>query len=113
MATTNFVFGMGTGVSGYVTSIEVSKKLTDKMIVDKDGSFAQAHAFDPSFSLSIRGGGDASDDVADTAITGITASTYGATTVMITSVRTTEKADDWNTYEVSAIGYPTGCAIAT
>lgn len=113
MATTNFTFGMGSGVSGYVSSIEVSKKLTDKMIVDKDGTFAQAHAFDPSFNLSIRGGGDAADGVADTTITGITASTYGAATVMITSVRNTEKADDWNTYEVSAIGYPSGATIAT
>jgi hypothetical protein len=113
MATTNFTFGMGTGVSGYVSSIEVSKKLTDKMIVDKDGSFAQAHAFDPSFSLSIRGGGSSSDEVAASTITGITANTYGAATVMITTVRYTEKADDWDTYEVSAIGYPTGCTIAT
>ena len=113
MATTSFTFGMGAGVSGYVTSIEVSKKLTDKMIVDKDGTFAQAHAFDPSFSLSIRGGGGSADDVASTTITGISASTYGAATVMITSVRTTEKADDWSTYEVSAIGYPSGCTIVT
>ena len=113
MATTSLTFGMGAGVSGYVTSIEVSKKLTDKMIVDKDGTFAQAHAFDPSFNLSIRGGGDSADEAGGVAITGITATTYGAATVMITSVRSTEKADDWNTYEVSAIGYPSGATIAT
>jgi hypothetical protein len=112
MAATTLTFGIAAITSGYVESVEISKKMTEKMIIDKDGTFAQAHAFDPVFDISIRAKGDTSMKVADASITGLSVSSYGISLVVITSVRTSERADDFPSFDITAQGFATGVTKA-
>jgi hypothetical protein len=113
MAATNLTFGIAAITSGYVESIEISKKMTEKMIIDKDGTFAQAHAFDPVYDISIRAKGDTDIAVADASISSLNVSSYGITLVVVTSVRKSERADDFPSFDITAQGFASGTTLAT
>jgi hypothetical protein len=112
MAATTLTFGISGMTSGYIESIEVSKKMTEKMIIDKDGTFAQSYAFDPVFDISIRARGETDIEAADLSISGLTLSTYGIGIVVVTSVRTSERADDFPSFDISAQGWTSDAAMA-
>lgn len=87
-------------------SVDVSRKVETKPLLDKDGRFADAKAFDPTGDFSIKGRGDLPAGVAvgtdgDLAIAGIA----GGVT-LITSVKEAQKNDDWNTWECSGQHWP-------
>jgi hypothetical protein len=112
MAATTLTFGIAAITSGFVESIEISKKMTEKMIIDKDGTFAQAHAFDPVFDISIRAKGDTDIEVAENAISGLNVTSYGISLVIVTSVRKSERADDFPSFDITAQGFASGTTQA-
>jgi hypothetical protein len=110
MASTNFTFGLSSA-TGFVQSVEVTGKMDEKLIVDKDGTFAQAYCYNPTYDISVSGVGANPENIGDTAIGVITASGFGAAVVVITGTSVTEKADDFPSFTVTAKGYKTGVTI--
>jgi hypothetical protein len=88
-------------------SVEVTRKVETRPLLDKDGRFADGKAFDPTSDFSIKGRGDlpagiaAGTDGGDLAIGGIS----GGVTIL-TSVKEGQKNDDWNTWECSGQNWP-------
>ena len=90
---------------------DIEKKLEDKVLLDKDGRFAQGDARDAMFEFSMDGKGDLPDGLAlgsnggDLAIEGIA----GGKTI-IKQVTETEKHDDWNEWKVAGVNYPSSAS---
>lgn len=88
-------------------SVEVTAKIETKPLLDKDGKFATGAAFDPTSDFSVKGrgdlpvglaiGSDGGSDIEGLFNTGIT---------ILTSVKESEKNDDWNAWECSGQNFP-------
>ena len=102
-ATTVGTFGITQHTGTLIESVEITRRLSEKLVLDKDGSFGQAHAYDPLTSFSIRGRGATTVVAGDTA-SSLTAVTGGKT--IISSVRTTINNDDFPAFEISGDNYP-------
>lgn len=91
-------------------SVDYEKKIEEAMISACDSGFGAAAAFDPTIEFSIKGRGDlpagfavGTDGGASGAITGVN---DGAGTSIIESVKEGEKNDDYNSWEISGIYFP-------
>lgn len=104
MATTNVgTFGITQHAGLLIESVEITKKVDEKMVLDKDSTFGQAHAYNPTQSFSIRGRGTTTVVVGDVA-SGLTSVTGGK--IFVTSTRITESNTDINSFEISGEHYP-------
>lgn len=96
-------FGI-TAVQGlYLESVDAESKVESKVLLRSDGSFGEAMNYDPSFSFSVKGKGDAP---AALGIGGGSAPTEVTGHVIITSVKTTQSNEDWQGFEYSGVCYP-------
>jgi len=102
-ATSVGTFGISQHSGTLIESVEITRRSSEKLVLDKDGSFGQAQSYDPLISFSIRGRGATNVAAGDTA-SGLTAVTGGKT--IITSVRTTLNNDDFPAFEISGDNYP-------
>jgi hypothetical protein len=110
MAATSFTFGLSSA-TGFTQSVEVSGKMEEKLIVDKDGTFAQAYCYNPTYDISVSGVGSNPASIAATSLSVITASNFGASVVIITGVTETQKADDFPSFSITAKGYKSGVTV--
>lgn len=101
--TPSTAFGIQQHAGVYIESVEMTKKLSEKLIINKDATFGQAYGYDPQISFSIRGRSTTAVAAGDT-VSGLTTVTGGKT--FITSVRTSESKDDFPTFEISGENYP-------
>jgi hypothetical protein len=95
------------GVTAYsenlTQSVTITKSLEELHIAEKDGTYGQGKAFDPTFEVTVNGRGDFPDlDVGGTAsITGVTA---GA--LVITSLSISEKNEDFPDWNFTLKNWP-------
>ena len=88
-------------------NVEVSAKIETKPLLDKDGKFADGAAFDPTSDFSLKGRGDLPAGLA--VGTGGGNNIEGLFTGGVTSsssVKESEKNDDWNGWECSGQHFP-------
>jgi hypothetical protein len=110
MAAQNFTFGL-TGASGFTQSFDVTGKMDEKMIVDKDGTFAQAYCYNPTYDITVNGVGDLPIDVAATSVSVVSPNDFGAAVYMVTGTTVTEKADDFPSFTLTIKGYKSGVTV--
>lgn len=91
-------------------SIDYDKKMDEALILECDGGFGAAEAYDPTIDWSIKGSGDlpalliiGTDGSTDAALTDIN---DGSGTNLITSVKETESNEDFNSWDVSGTYFP-------
>ena len=87
-------------------SVEVSRKVETKPLIDKDGRFADGKAFDPTGDFSIKGRGDLPAGVTVGTDGGLAVAGISGGVTLITSVKEGQKNDDWNTWECSGQNFP-------
>ena len=92
-----------------IESVETTKSLDTKMIMSSEGGFGAGKGFDPKFEFTIKGRGTTSLD-AGGGPTMIPEGITGGITV-ITSVKVSEKNDDFNEFEISGVNYPQAQAL--
>ncbi len=85
---------------------DIEKKLEDKVLLDKDGKFAQGDARDPMFEFSIEGKGDLPSGLVLGEDGGLTVEGISGGKTIIKQVSETEKNDDWNEWKVAGVNYP-------
>lgn len=100
------------GVTAYsenlTQSVQITKSLEELHIAEKDGTYGQGKAFDPTFEIQVSGRGDfPSLDVGDAAsITGVTG---GAS--VITNISITERNEDYPDWSFTQRNWP-GATLA-
>lgn len=89
------------GVTAYsedlTQSVTITKSLEELHIAEKDGTYGQGYAFDPTFEVTVNGRGDFPSllDVGDAAtITGVSGGAQVITNISITERN--EDYPDWN-----------------
>lgn len=92
-----------------IESVETTKSLDTKMIMSSEGGFGAGKGFDPKFEFTIKGRGTTTMDAGGTT-TMIPEGITGGITV-ITSVKVSEKNDDFNEFEISGVNYPQAQAL--
>ena len=92
-----------------IESVETTKSLDTKMIMSSEGGFGAGKGFDPKFEFTIKGRGTTSTDAGGTAAMIPEGITGGIT--VITSVKLSEKNDDFNEFEISGVNYPQAQAL--
>jgi len=85
---------------------DIEKKLEEKVLLDKDGKFAQGDARDPIFEFSIEGKGDLPSGIALGSDGGLAIEGISGGKTIIKQVSETEKNDDWNEWKISGMNYP-------
>lgn len=101
------------GVTAYseelTQSVTITKTVEELHIAEKDGTYGQGKAFDPTFEISVNGRGDApSLDVGDSAtITGVTGGAQ-----VITNISVTERNEDFPDWNFTQRVWP-GATLAT
>lgn len=106
--------GIQSSALSLIESVDYTKKLDEAVITDSDSSFGDAEAFNPIIDFSIKGRGSipallliGSDGSTDAVLTGIN---DGTGTIIITSVKTSESATDFDAWEIGATYYPNAVA---
>jgi len=89
------------GGGSYVESAEITEKAEFKQLIQSDGTFGGAQIYDTTYSISARGKGDSCPF---TAGEGINVSGVSGKTI-VTSAKQTSKNDDFQGWEVTAVGY--------
>jgi hypothetical protein len=102
-ATTVGTFGISQHSGSLIESVEITKKIDEKMVLDKDGTFGQAHGYNPTQSFSVRGRGTSSVAVGDIAAS-LTSVSGGK--IFVTTTRITDSNSDINSFEYSGEHYP-------
>ena len=92
-----------------IESVETTKSLDTKMIMSSEGGFGAGKGFDPKFEFTIKGRGTTTMDAGGSP-TMIPEGITGGITV-ITSVKLSEKNDDFNEFEISGVNYPQAQAL--
>jgi len=102
MPTNVGTFGIASHSGLLIESVEQTKRINEKLVIDKDGNFGQAHGYDPVTSFSVRGRGTTTVSAGDgsAGVTGLTGK------VIVTSVRKTENNDDFPSFEISGEAWP-------
>lgn len=96
-----------------IESVETTKQMESKMIMSTEGGFGAAKTFDPTYDFTVKGRGTTTVDAGDTSAAGFIPDyipTNGVT--VINSVKTSEKNDDFNEFEISGTVYPSADPIA-
>ena len=91
----------------FIESVESTKQMDSKMIMSSEGGFGAAKNFDPTYEFTVKGRGSTSVEAGDTSAANYIPdylSTSGVT--VITSVKISEKNDDYNEFEISGTIYP-------
>jgi len=86
-----------------LTKVTASEKLETKVYMNSTGGFGGFATFDPTGELSCEGMGTTSVAVAST-VTGPTGMTSGK--ILVDSVETTQKNDDFNAFKYTAKIFP-------
>jgi hypothetical protein len=95
------------GVTAYsenlTQSVQITKSVEELHIAEKDGTYGQGKAFDPTFEVQVSGRGDFPTlDVGGTAtITGVTA---GAS--VVTNISITERNEDYPDWSFTMRNWP-------
>ena len=92
-----------------IESVETTKSLDTKIIMSSEGGFGAGKGFDPKFEFTIKGRGTTTMDAGGNP-TMIPEGITGGITV-ITSVKVSEKNDDFNEFEISGVNYPQAQAL--
>ena len=92
-----------------IESVETTKSLDTKMIMSSEGGFGAGKGFDPKFEFTIKGRGTTTMDAGGAAAMIPEGITGGIT--VITSVKVSEKNDDFNEFEISGVNYPQAQAL--
>lgn len=92
-----------------IESVETTKSLDTKMIMSSEGGFGAGKGFDPKFEFTIKGRGATTQEAGAAATMTPDGITGGQT--IITSVKLTEKNDDFNEFEISGVNYPQAQAL--
>jgi hypothetical protein len=86
-----------------IESVDWETKLEEKVIKETDGSFGQAHAFDPVVEFSVKGRGN-TEVALGIGAAGIDAISDG--TSIISKIKYSQKNDDFDSFEYSGTNYP-------
>ncbi len=86
-------------------SVEVTRKVDTKPLLDKQGRFADGKAFDPTMEFSMKGRGDLPAGIA-VGINDVEIASISGGVTIVTSVKEGQKNDDWNTWECSGQNFP-------
>jgi hypothetical protein len=95
------------GVTAYsedlTQSVEITKSVEELHIAEKDGTYGQGKAFDPTFEVSVSGRGDLPDlTIGGTeAITGVSAGVS-----IITNISQTERNEDYADWSFTMRNFP-------
>lgn len=95
------------GVTAYADtltqSVEITKSVEELHISEKDGTYGQGKAFDPTFEISVSGRGDLPSLTlgGSTAITGVT----GGVSI-ITNISQTERNEDYADWSFTQRNFP-------
>jgi len=107
--------GVGAVTAALVETTEWTKKIEHKIVQKSDGKFDSGKKVDPMFEFSTKGKGSAdlatllgTDGDADYVPSAIS---DGVT--IITSVKNSQKNDDFNSFEVSGVNYPGATAAGS
>lgn len=109
MAVTFNAIGVQSVTAELIESVETTKSLDTKMIMESKGGFGAAKGFDPKFEFTIKGRGTTTQEPGASAAL-IPEGISGGITV-ITSVKLSEKNDDFNEFEISGVNYPSATGI--
>lgn len=107
MAITFNQIGVQSVTAELIESVESTKNMESKMIMSTEGGFGAAKTFDPTYEFTVKGRGTTTVDAGDTNAAGFIPDyipTGGVT--VITSVKVSEKNDDFNEFEISGTVYP-------
>jgi len=104
MASTVADIGVTAYTENLTQSVQITKSVEELHIVEKDGTYGQGKAFDPTFEVQVSGRGDFPTlDVGGTAtITGAT--TAGAT--VVTNISITERNEDYPDWSFTLRNWP-------
>ena len=95
-----------------VESVEATKTMESKMIMSTSGGFGAAKTFDPKYEFTVKGRGTTTIDAGATSAAGYLPSYISGGRTIITSVKLSEKNDDFNEFEISGVNYPDAQALA-
>lgn len=94
-----------TSVSGeLLESVEVTKTVETKMIKATDGGFGQGKGSGAKIEYTVKGRG--ATDVKVGASSGYLPSSIQGGVTIVTSVKISQKNDDYNDFEISGVNYP-------
>lgn len=93
-----------------IESVETTKSLETKMIMSTEGGFGAGKGFDPKFEFTVKGRGTTTQEAGGSPSMVPDNITGGVT--VITSVKISEKNDDFNEFEISGVNYPGADPIA-
>ena len=94
-----------------VESVEATKTMDSKMIMSTEGGFGAAKTFDPKYEFTVKGRGTTTVDAGDGSAGDYLPSYISGGITIITSVKLSEKNDDFNEFEISGVNYPDAEAI--
>jgi hypothetical protein len=113
MAITFNQIGVQSVSAELIESVESTKNMESKMIMSTEGGFGAAKTFDPTYEFTVKGRGTTTVDAGDTSAAGFIPDYIDAGGVtVITSVKVSEKNDDFNEFEISGTVYPEAQPIA-
>lgn len=102
--------GVQSVTADLIESVEVTKSLDTKMIMSTEGGFGAGKGFDPKFEFTIKGRGTTTQEAGGTP--SIVPDTISGGVTVITSVKISEKNDDFNEFEISGVNHPAAAPIA-
>ena len=94
-----------------IESVESTKNMESKMIMSTEGGFGAAKTFDPTYQFTVKGRGTTTVEAGDTNAASYMPDTIQGGVTVITSVKLSEKNDDFNEFEITGVNYPDAAAI--
>lgn len=89
-----------------IESVDVSKSIEHKIVKTSTGGFEAGNKFDPTFEFSVKGRGSAAEALLGTVGTGYLPDQIIGGKTIIKSVKNSETNEDFNSFEVSGVNYP-------
>jgi hypothetical protein len=96
----------------FIESTEATAQLETKMIMSSEGGFGAAKTYGVTYNFTTKGRGSTNQKAGDTTTTLVPDFLPTGGVCVVTSVKSTEKNDDYNEFEVSGTYYPEAAAIA-
>ena len=110
MATTFNKIGIQSVTAEFIESVEVTKSVDTKLIKSTDGGFGAGKGFDPKFEFSLKGRGSTTITPGDSSATlgssGFLPDSINGGITIVTSVKVSQKNDDYDEFEISGVNYP-------
>ena len=95
-----------------VESVEGTKSMESKMIMSTEGGFGEARTFDPKYEFTVKGRGTTSVKAGDPSAGGYMPDYISGGRTIITSVKLTQKNDDYAEFEISGVNYPDALGLS-